>query len=614
MSGAQNYTAKSPYCNHELDPANAVEGWVTCECGKRSDARWVRELGWLQARTSFVNDRVTAGDAWYDTNAGSKPLPSETSKAKTQIGEQLLYILGGLSIFVAVGVFAAVSWETLGAFGQAAVLVLLALISGVGAVLVREKLSGLAGTLAVLSTVVLGVMFFAAPQFGLLDESLLSEESWYTATVILGLGLFSAIAGWQSRILGWILILPFALLIAIPMFIQMVVPDYIDLSGIDFFNPVFYTLVIMALNRYEWLLERSDLSSSVTRISAFIAQAVLAFISLVSLQTIQTGSRPWLLGISLALVAAMYGHLAYRWRLESGLNIDSVVSVFVTPAIAALAFSYFLSPPSMTSLRYADELALMIGGAFAAFVFLYPAFVEVPKSWSQSLSIGAVALWLIHFFRVGTDINIDFGGNSAYVLSAYFGLIAAAALGQWNKTRQILAYLLGVGAGVIAIIISVSIGGFGNNDPEYVTFPAAIWLAVMIWVLRRQAASEMNSGIWLGIPLGMALIPSAAIAVTELDMGYQIETIDWVRFWVALSAGLAFTVLGTSRRVTGLLIPGAITYVLVVFPQLAVDLGLFIPRWVLFLVFGGLLISVAARYERLQKLRDETGSWRKVFR
>lgn len=614
MTTNSSYIAKSPYCEHLLDPATAVDGWVTCECGRRSDVRWVRELGWLQARGEFVGDRVKAGDGWYNTNTSATPQPTEDRENRIQFGEQLLYVLGGLSIFVAVGVFAAVSWETLGAVGQAGTLVGLAVFAAAGAFWSRERLVGLASTLAILSTVVLGVMFFVAPRYGLLDESLLREDSWYSATVLFGLGLISAAAGLKSRITGWLLIFPAAAVVAAPLFIQAVLPNYVELEGLNFFNPVFYTLMVMGLNRYEWLLERADESNGVTRVVTFAAQAFLAFVSIITLPTIETNNRPWLLGISLTLVAAMYGHLGYRWRFANNKNLDSTIAVFATPVVAALAFSYLLSAPAMTSLRYADEIALLIGGAFAAFVFLYPAFVPVPKAWELSLNIGAIALWAIHFLRVGTDVNLFEGSNNSYVISIYFALIAAAALGQWNKSRQILAYLLGVGAGVIAIITAISISGLGNNDPEYVTFPAALWLALMIWVLRRQSAIDMNSGIWLGIPLGMALIPSAAIAVTELDMAYRIEVIDWARFWVALVAGLAFTIIGTSKRITGLLIPGAVAYVLVVFPQLAIDLGLFIPRWVLFAVFGGLLISVAARYERLQKLREETGSWRKVFR
>lgn len=609
-----SYVAKSPYCEHALDPATAIDGWVACECGRKSDVRWVRELGWLQAREEFVSERVTAGDSWYDTNSSTATSAPRATSNQVQFGEQLLYVLGGLSIFVAVGVFAAVSWETLGAGGQAGILIGLAVFAAVGAFWSRQRLVGLASTLAILSTVVLGVMLFVAPQYGLFDRSLLEGDTWYPTTVLLGLGLASAVAGLKSRITGWLLLLPAAAVVATPLLVQAVLPNYVDVEGLNFFNPVFYTLIVMGLNRYEWLLERADESNGLTRIVTFAAQAFLAFVSIITLPTIETNNQPWLLGISLALVAAMYGHLGYRWRFANNQNLDSAVAVFATPVVAGLAFSYLLSAPTMTSLRYADELALLIGGAFAAFVFLYPAFVPVPKSWVLSLNIGAIALWAIHFLRVGTDVNLFDDSNNSYVISIYFALIAAAALGQWNKTKAVLSYLLGVAAGVFAIFAAVSAANLGNNDPEYVTFPAALWLALMIWVLRKQSNEEMNSGIWLGIPLGMALIPSATVAVAEVDMGTQTQSLDWIRFWVVLLAGLTFTLIGTSQRITGLLIPGGIAYVFVVFPQLAIDLGLFLPRWVLFAVFGGLLISVAARYERLQKLRVETGSWRKVFR
>mgnify|MGYP006200032675 CR=1 FL=1 len=113
MSTNQNiYLTQSPYCKHSLDPASAVDGWVTCECGHRSAVNWVNELGWLQARTAWVTDRIKASDPWFDSQRSSSAQPVATEDSnehhKVNPGQQVLYVLGGLSLIVAVAVFAAV--------------------------------------------------------------------------------------------------------------------------------------------------------------------------------------------------------------------------------------------------------------------------------------------------------------------------------------------------------------------------------------------------------------------------------------------------------------------------------------------------------------------------
>ena len=91
-------------------------------------------------------------------------------------------------------------------------------------------------------------------------------------------------------------------------------------------------------------------------------------------------------------------------------------------------------------------------------------------------------------------------------------------------------------------------------------------------------------------------------------------TADWVRMWTVLAVSVLLTVVGASQRIAGLLWPGAIAYVLCTFPQLFTDLDLVIPRWVFFAFLGALLIATATRFERLQQLRKQAGSWDAVFR
>jgi hypothetical protein len=140
----------------------------------------------------------------------------------------------------------------------------------------------------------------------------------------------------------------------------------------------------------------------------------------------------------------------------------------------------------------------------------------------------------------------------------------------------------------------------------------ALWFVICLTLLHRRS-EHLNSAVWFGIPFGTILIPSAAsaIALVQSNPG---ANLNWVRFWTVLVVSLVGAISAARFRFAGVLVPSAIAYVLVTFPQLFVDLQLIVPRWVFFAILGGLLIVIAARFERLQQLRKETGSWSEVFR
>ena len=202
----QTYSAKSPYCEHTLDPSTAVDGWVTCPCGRKSDVRWVTELGWLQARGQWVGARVTAGEAWFDTRV-SQTTPSTPPVSATSTGQRILYLLGGLSLITAVAVFVAVAWQDIGALGQA--LTLLAISAGCALIAVRTRntLPGLANTLAVISSGVAFTGLITAPQFGLFPSWWLEQSSsFYPVLCIAVVGTLSVFAGVRTKLAGWLVI------------------------------------------------------------------------------------------------------------------------------------------------------------------------------------------------------------------------------------------------------------------------------------------------------------------------------------------------------------------------------------------------------------------------
>jgi hypothetical protein len=261
---------------------------------------------------------------------------------------------------------------------------------------------------------------------------------------------------------------------------------------------------------------------------------------------------------------------------------------------------------------YAEAISVIAGGAIGLGILLWPLVNPKPKFADSFIVPAALGLWATHAVFAVSRLE-GMGQDSRVFGAVFFALVTTGALVRWWNSSQLLWFVLAAVSGFVAILQVMLEIGIADKHPEPTTVLTAIWLAVILQILRRRGTSEMNSGIWLGLPLGTLLVPSAAIAVGRVDY-YGAETLDWVRLWVVLVAGIGFTLLGTSKRITGFLIPGAIAYVFAVFPQLFVDLGLIVPRWVLFAVFGAILLSVAARYEHLQTLRNESGSWNRVFK
>jgi hypothetical protein len=111
----------------------------------------------------------------------------------------------------------------------------------------------------------------------------------------------------------------------------------------------------------------------------------------------------------------------------------------------------------------------------------------------------------------------------------------------------------------------------------------------------------------------VALIPSAAVAVALVDVNEETTNTAWARFWLVLVTSIVLVVSGTKFRKAGLLTPGAVAFALVAFPQIWVQLSLIIPRWVFFALLGSLLITVAARFEYVQKIRRVSESWIEKF-
>lgn len=611
------YVARSPYCEHELDPNTAVAGQVTCPCGRSSDARWVNELGWLQARAAWVAERITAGEAWWDTAAApGSPAKSEPVTAEST-GQRLLYILGGLSLVVAVGVFTAVSWQTLGPVGQGLALLTITLISGAIAWLTRSRLLGLANTMAVISSAVAALTLYAAPQFGLVPAALGDSSSWYPLTVTVGVGGLSLLIGLRSRLLGWAVLGPLAVVVATGQFLGGILAE--RLSSEDWFSALSVLVLVLGfalLDRLGNAVTMRDRFWSPVDLVAGIGSAMLLVQSAATLAaTFVLANRPWLNGLLLLAVAAVLAHMSYRWPVrESRFMLGAFLlrsSGVLAVALAAVGVSEALSEASRHG-AVGVWAALTLSAVAGASLFLLPLgrFAAVRELYAL---VAAWTVWGCGFvLNVGAVFTDERVGS--YPLFVYFAVIAAAGLARWQVRNSVLGFVTGAVAGSTSVAILVlELAGDTLRGPEPISFPIAVWLLLCFLALRHRQP-ELNSGVWLGVPLGVAMLPSAAFAVAALQALQSPLVTDWVRLWVLLGLGMAFTVVGTERGVTGLLWPGAISYILVSFPQIWIDLGLVLPRWSFFAVLGVVLLVIAARFERLARLRKEKGSWGEVFR
>ena len=118
------------------------------------------------------------------------------------------------------------------------------------------------------------------------------------------------------------------------------------------------------------------------------------------------------------------------------------------------------------------------------------------------------------------------------------------------------------------------------------------------------ARTPLGSGLTIGIPAGLALVPSAIVAVGELAVGDGLTD----RFALVVGASAAAVVAGTIRRLGGLLFAGLLALVIAVVPvllQVVQDL----PVWVPLVVVGGTLLAIGARLEHVRRRGTEAVQW-----
>jgi hypothetical protein len=281
------------------------------------------------------------------------------------------------------------------------------------------------------------------------------------------------------------------------------------------------------------------------------------------------------------------------------------ISIFI-----AIAISLFFTTDSQTVGLTAMWRIFLVGAVVGAVFILAPVVRSERFEYLRvETTFAASTLWFLTF-GIGNSILIQDDSDRIPIIMTFFIILTAALALRWNF-EQYRAYFVGSVLSGSAAVVTFSnqyiLDAF--DEPEAVTLPLALWLLTAFAVLQKRSDQTLPSFLTWGLPLCVAIIPSAAVAVALVDVNEVSSTTAWVRFWVVLAISIALTVSGARLKVTGLLVPGAISFALVAFPQIWVQLSLIIPRWVFFAILGALLITIAARFEYIQKISKASSSW-----
>lgn len=613
----QKYLAKSPYCNHVLDPQTAVDGWVTCECGHKSDVRWVSELGWLQSRSDWVSERISKSEAWFDSRHQNASATSSKNPASSQ---QLLYILGALSLVVAVAVFTAVAWEKIGAYGQLAALMAVVAVASAVAVKSRSRLEGLSNTAAIISTIVAATGLLSAPYFGLVDESWGDGDSLYVSVVFITLVLASFAAGHFSKISGWTLISIITVLPTAFIFTDSFLSSQLIRTGYLVAAMVSLTVSTAAVAIMFVLAKSKHAVSDLYKVVVTAVELILVFaIFTKAMDSLSPSEFPLIVGLSYALIALFWFGLSTRLPKSNegfSANAVSTIAKYVGSALAGFAIP-IACLPSFSSLSSIEpwqllpgsaDLTLVLAISLGAIVMVAPLFAVIRKLESNRFfTITAAVAW--YATTDPSNRSLFEQPISETVTLFSFAIISVALTLRWWKEINPGFFISAVLPGCMAV-------GYGVNTflapsfdgPEPVTFSVAIYLVMILQLLVYRTKDPHNSFVVWGIPLTVVLVPSSIAATALLHTDFPGAT-EWLRFWSVILVSVTAILLGLRTNLSGVLIPGIIGFAIVLLPQIFLRLSNIVPRWIIFGVIGVLLITIAARFEHLQRLGRDTSKW-----
>lgn len=604
---------RCPRCRTEdLDPTrHDSAGMITCQCGHRAYAGYVAEADSLAGRSTWLADRVAAGDAApvpelraqyavWDPPSSTRARAIPTGPGTAQVpppahgspsAQTILLALGALLLVIAGAVFAAVVWDRLGAAGQ--VVLMLAATAGIGALAIRlsTRLPGTAEALAAVAAGLAAVDLFAAPMLGLLPENWITDPTLYPAVAFALLGAALVLLNTRFNLQAWSWLGWTAGLLS-SWFLVMVVGGATDTLDSDAW--VSATLVVPTLTSIAMLAgSQHSVRWPDQRRPLHVVGALGLVISTVATAAaaLSSSSLPGALvtTAAAALALGIWSALDHGRTHLLELGASALLGVTVALLLAMPA------DPQPVWLAAAVTLAGLTVG-LALWVLRDDRLTAIAGSCSVWIPWAAV--------RIGSEpepLGSDLVTTQMSLLAATVAIVAFA-VAWWLPVTGWLGALLGM------LALTLAPGRWQDPIEAYsLPFAALLLLAGLLWRRRGPTPSLQ----WLGPAVAMALIPSA-VATWAAPWAWDVSNLGthWhlVRLGAVLVACVIALVVGAHLRLGGLLVPAGLALVIMAGAQVWSGLSN-LPRWVGLAIAGTLLVLAGARIESLRRESRRAVGW-----
>ncbi len=582
---------------------------VTCQCGHRAYSGYIAEADSLAARSSWLADRVMAGDPapdpglqhayaiWAPPGAAATSAPPATylvpqppARQAAPSAQTLLLGVGALLLVIAGAVFAAVVWERLGAFGQVALM--LAATLGVGALSIRLRttLSGTAESLAVVAAGLAVVDLIAAPLLGLLPEHWVTDPTLYPAVAIGLLGVALLLLHVRFGLRAWSWLGWSALLVASAFVVAAVgsAKDSPTWAAAAITVPALTSIAMLWTSEHAGRLnpQRTELRA-VGYVGLFLSAAATASAAL---------SRESLPG---AIVTTATSALAVA--LWAGTERDEEPSRLLpigASALAGVTVALVLALPIEPQPVWLAAAAALAGLTLGMVIW-------VLRADPLLAIVGACSVWIPW---AATRMETGSYAQDTDLVSSQLSLLALLVAVMAYVVAWWLPFAGWVGATLgAAAMFAAPIEWPDPIEAHTLVLAALLLLAGVLW-RRRGPTSSLQ---WLGPAVAMALIPSALAtwaAPWALDVSDLGTTWHFARLAAVLGCCVAAMVLGARLHLGGLLIPASLALAITAFAQVWSGLSN-LPRWVGLGIAGTLLVVAGARIEWLRREGRRAVTW-----